>query len=62
MFRFIVLASIALVLFCSSCARCVKCSKGSSSETLCESEYSSTTAYEAEVNNRRSQGYACVDE
>lgn len=56
------LAAIAGTLLLASCSKCVNCAKGSSSEKICESSYSSTTAYEAEVDTKKTQGYTCTAE
>ncbi|MBX2902073.1 MAG: hypothetical protein KF872_00860 [Chitinophagales bacterium] len=57
-----VIAALCSTLLLASCSKCVNCEKGSSSEKLCESNYSSSTAYEAEVDTRKSQGYTCTAE
>lgn len=50
---------LAGTLFLASCSKCTKCSKGSDERSFCEGNYSSTTAYEAEVTILEGQGYAC---
>jgi hypothetical protein len=60
--RTLFFAVAAGTLLLASCSQCVNCAKGSSSEKICESSYSSTTAYEAEVDTKKSQGYICTAE
>jgi len=50
---------LAGTLFLVSCSKCTKCLKGSDERSFCEDNYSSTTAYEAEVTTLESQGYSC---
>jgi hypothetical protein len=53
-------AVFAFVFSLASCSKCTTCTKsGSSDVELCETSYSSTTAYEGEINNREAQGYSC---
>jgi len=53
---------LAGTLLLASCSKCTKCSKGSDERSFCEGNYSSTTAFEAEVTTLQSQGYSCVAE
>ncbi|HRN93225.1 MAG: hypothetical protein M9931_07150 [Chitinophagales bacterium] len=58
----LVFTAISTTLLLMSCAKCVNCTKGSSSEKLCESNYSSSSTYEADVNMKETQGYTCTAE
>jgi len=51
---------LAGTMLLASCSTCTKCSKGSDEKSFCEGNYSSTTAYEAEVTTLESQGYTCA--
>jgi len=53
---------LAGTLLLASCSKCTKCSKGSDERSFCEGNYSSTTAFEAEVTTLQSQGYSCAAE
>ncbi len=53
-------ATMAFVFSLASCSKCTTCSKsGSTDVEFCETSYSSTTAYEGEINNKEAQGYSC---
>ncbi len=56
----IILSTIALLLGFSSCSRCVKCTKGADERSFCESNFSSETAFDAEVTTFEAQGYTCT--
>ena len=59
---FALLLATGTLFFISSCTNCVNCAKNNTSERLCESSYSSTETYEAEVNTREAQGFVCTAE
>ena len=57
---FLLSATMAFVLSLASCSKCTTCSKsGTADVQLCETSYSSPTAYEGEINNKEAQGFTC---
>ncbi|GEM_PF-4541571 len=56
MLLLVLVGSLLLV----SCSNCTKCSKSNDEKSVCEGNYSSASAYEAEVTTLESQGYSCA--
>lgn len=53
------MVAFGLIAF-SSCTQCQECVSGSSSETLCESEFDSPEQYRLAIDNLEAQGADCT--
>ena len=51
---------IVFVCALNSCTQCQECQNGSTSETLCESEFDSPEQYQLAIDNLEAQGADCT--